>query len=197
MLDARRDLAAEPLLRDWAMRGRPLIARRRLPTDGDGLWLGLPLPPAAGKRRIALEFEAADVVSVGPLPRLSQVIGTAPAAWRPHLQALEALAGAYQIHAGVYGSLAWQWLTGLEYLGPRSDVDIAWTLPRAARVERFLVDLAAADARSPVRLDGEVLRADGAGVNWRELLAGGAELALKTATAVLLQPRAAFVGGVP
>ena len=194
LLRARADLAGEPLLCDWATQGRPLIVRRRGPLDGDGVLLGLPLPPSAGKRRIAVEMRAGDIVSVSPLPSVSQVLGAAPLAWQPCLQELTELSRAYAIRGGVFGSLCWQWLTGLKYLSPRSDVDIAWTLPQPDRLEGFLDDLAAVDARAPMRLDGELLRADGAGANWRELHARGAELVLKTADRVLLSARAAFVG---
>jgi phosphoribosyl-dephospho-CoA transferase len=82
----------------------------------------------------------------------------------------------------------------LTYLDPSSDIDIAWTLPRPDQLEGFLGDLAAIDARAPVRLDGELVRADGAGANWRELHAGGAELALKTGSQALLSARADFIG---
>ncbi len=194
LLRARPDLAGEPLLQDWATLGRPLIARRRGPLDGDGVLLGLPLPPSAGKRRIAMEMRAAAIVSVRPLPSVSDVLGTAPVAWRPCLQELTDLARAYGVRAGVFGSLGWQWITGLTYLGPQSDIDITWTLPARHQLEGFLGDLADIDARAPVRLDGELVRADGAGANWRELHAGGAELALKTASQALPYARADFVG---
>jgi phosphoribosyl-dephospho-CoA transferase len=194
LLRARPDLAGEPLLQDWATLERPLIVRRRGPLDGDGVMLGLPLPPSAGKRRIAVEMRAGDVASVSPLPSASEVLRMAPVAWQPCLQELTDLARAYSVRAGVFGSLGWQWITGLAYLGPHSDIDIAWTLPRPHRLERFLDDLADVDARAPVRLDGELVRADGAGVNWRELHAGGPELALKTANRVLLHARADFIG---
>jgi phosphoribosyl-dephospho-CoA transferase len=194
LLRARPDLAGEPLLQDWAALGRPLIVRRRGPLDGDGVLLGLPLPPSAGKRRIAVEMRAAAIVSVCPLPSVSDVLGAAPVAWQPCLQELTDLARAYRVRAGVFGSLGWQWITGLTYLGPQSDVDIAWTLPRPERFEQFLGDLADIDARAPMRLDGEFVRADGAGANWRELHAGGAELALKTASLALLYARADFIG---
>jgi phosphoribosyl-dephospho-CoA transferase len=190
------DLADEPLLQDWARRGWPLIARRRGPLDGEGVLLGLPLPPSAGKRRIAVEMRADDVTSVSPLPSLSEVLGTAPIAWRPCLQELMELARAYAVSGGVFGSLGWQWLTGLTYLGPRSDLDIAWTLPRPDRLEQFLDDLAVIDARAPVRLDGELVHADGAGANWRELHAGVPELAVKTAGPVQLHARAEFIGAM-
>jgi phosphoribosyl-dephospho-CoA transferase len=194
LLRARPDLAGEPLLQDWATLGRPLIVRRRGPLDGEGVLLGLPLPPSAGKRRIAVQMRAGDVASVSPLPSVSEVLGTAPVAWRPCIQELTELARAYGVRGGVFGSLCWQWLTGLTYLGPSSDVDIAWTLPRPEQFEGFLGDLAAIDARACVRLDGELVRADGAGANWRELHAGGAELVLKTASQALLCARADFMG---
>ena len=194
LLRARPDLAGEPLLQDWATLGRPLIARRRAPLDGDGVLLGLPLPPSAGKRRIAMEMRAGDIVSVSPLPCASEVLGTAPVAWQPCLQELMDLARAYGVRAGVFGSLGWQWLTGLSYLHPQSDIDIAWTLPPPHQLEGLLGDLADIDARAPVRLDGELVGADGAAANWRELHAGSAELAVKTASQALPYARADFVG---
>jgi phosphoribosyl-dephospho-CoA transferase len=194
VLRARPDLAGEPLLQDWARRGWPLIARRRGPLDGAGVLLGLPLPPSAGKRRIAVEVPACDIASVSLLPSVAEVLGTAPGAWQSCLRELTDLARTYAVRDGVFGSLCWQWLTGLTYLGPRSDADIAWTLPRPDRLERFLDDLADIDARAPVRLDGELVHADGAGANWRELHAGGTELALKTTDQVLLYARADFIG---
>jgi phosphoribosyl-dephospho-CoA transferase len=197
LLSERADLAAEPLLGDWAAQGWPLVARRRDPLDGDGILLGLPLPPSAGKRRIAVEMRAGDVASVSPLPNVSEVLGTAPCAWQPCLRELAVLARAYEVRGGVFGSLCWQWLTGLTYLGSRSDVDIAWTLPRPERLKRFLDDLADVDARAPVRLDGELLLTDGSGANWRELHAGCPEIVLKTADQVLLRARADFIGATP
>lgn len=194
LVDSRGDLAAEPLLRDWARRGWPLIVRRRLPGDVAGVPLGLPLPPTYGKRRISIELPPEAIASVQPLPELDMVIATAPTAWRPHLVDLAAITRDYDVLTGVFGSLGWQWLTGLQYLGPQSDVDIVWTLPRRERLESLLDEVAAIDARSAMRIDGEVLRADGAGVNWRELRSGNAELALKTSSDVMLVSRADFLG---
>src|ERR1700689_994598 len=52
LLRARADLAGEPLLQDWARQGWPLIGRGPGPLDGEGVLLGLPLPPSSGKRRV-------------------------------------------------------------------------------------------------------------------------------------------------
>lgn len=191
---ARSELAAEPLLRDWAAHGWPLIVRR--PTPGErGVALGLPLPPAAGKRRIALTVEPDRIERVEWLPQAADVADVAPSAWQPCLRELSALAQRYQVRCHVFGSLAWQRLTGLRYLSAGSDLDVLLTLPvRRESVAPLLAALAALDARAPMRIDGELVRADGAGVNWRELHEGACEVALKTATDVVLSSPAAFLG---
>ena len=193
-LAARSDLANEPLLPGWVDRGWPLIVRRPTPGDGDDVPLGLPLPPSAGKRRIAVQMAADDIIATTPLPTLAKCIDTAPPAWQPSLRQLANHAKAYGVEARVFGSLAWQRLTGLTYLSQGSDLDIVWTLPDRNRISWFLSDLADIDAHAPVRIDGELMRADGAGVNWRELHSGVPELILKTATDVILCPRVSFIG---
>ncbi|CAJ9721916.1 phosphoribosyl-dephospho-CoA transferase [Burkholderia pseudomallei] len=260
-------------MRDWAARGWPLIVRRRSPCDA-GVPLGLPLPPSAGKRRVALAAAREQIDSACALPTLADVGRQAPPAWRPTLARLRALADAHRVDCRVFGSLAWQTLTGLRYLSDESDLDVllmpggasssaslfrfsssfassfasvsvpppspsvsipqssrAWPVPAlagasaaavtgaeasapmtaqmeasASRLSRwpgsssmpsrrdaiapFLAALAEIDADAPMRIDGELLCADGAGVNWRELHAGGRAVAMKTATGVeLVAPR--------
>ncbi|OMU06783.1 phosphoribosyl-dephospho-CoA transferase, partial [Burkholderia pseudomallei] len=249
---------------------------RRAPCGGAaGGPLGLPLPPSAGKRRVALAAAREQIDSACALPTLADVGRQAPPAWRPTLARLRALADAHRVDCRVFGSLAWQTLTGLRYLSDESDLDVllmpggasssaslfrfsssfassfasvsvspsspsvsipqssrAWPVPAlagasssaavtgaeasapmtaqmeasASRLSRwpgsssmpsrrdaiapFLAALAEIDADAPMRIDGELLCADGAGVNWRELHAGGRAVAMKTATGVeLVAPR--------
>ena len=195
LLASRHDLAGEFLLTGWAQQSWPLIVRRSLPGESsEWLPLGLPLPPCAGKRRIALQARPGDIASVAPLPYLADTIEAAPSAWRPFLNELVVVGQQHGVQLRVFGSLAWQYLTGLTYLGPGSDLDLVWTLPRRERIRRLLGDLADIESRAPMRLDGELVRADGAGVNWREVHAGIPELALKTATDVVLCSIDDFVG---
>jgi len=193
LLHMRSDLAGEALLPGWADRGWPLIARRPLPGEVGGYALGLPLPPSAGKRRIAINVRYEDVDAVSSLPHLLETIASAPAAWESSMHRLAALAERHAIEVRVFGSLAWQWLTGLTYLSPSSDLDVIWTLPSRERIATFLAELADIEAQAPMRLDGELIRADGSGVNWRELHAGAKDLALKTPVDVQLCSYEAFV----
>ncbi|RKU02155.1 malonate decarboxylase holo-[acyl-carrier-protein] synthase [Burkholderia sp. Nafp2/4-1b] len=190
-------LAADPLVQAWAAHGWPLIVRRASPDEADAarIPLGLPLPPSAGKRRIALNVAADALASVRPLPTLSDVLAAAPDTWHPTLRELDALGARCGVQGRVFGSLAWQALTGERYLSESSDLDVVLPLPEAASLAALLDGLAALDARAPMRIDGELLRDDGAGVNWRELQARMPEVAVKTAIAVELLPADAFTGG--
>lgn len=183
-------------LSEWARKDWPVIVRRARPDEPTGIPLGAPLPPAKGKRRLAFTASPSEVDDTPTLPSLRDVSVTAPAAWLPSLRALEDLADRYAINARVYGSLAWQHLTGETYLSSTSDLDIAWPFPARQHLASFLDDLASVEAFSPMRIDGELLRADGAGVQWRELWLGHKEVAVKTFDAVELQASARFLGAV-
>jgi phosphoribosyl-dephospho-CoA transferase len=190
-------LAADPLVQAWAAHGRPLIVRRASPDEADAgrVPLGLPLPPSAGKRRIALNVAADALATVAPLPALSDVLAAAPDAWRTALRELEALGKRCGVQGRVFGSLAWQTLTGERYLGESSDLDLVFPLPNPASLTPLLDGIAAIDAHASMRIDGELLRDDGAGVNWRELHARQPEVAVKTAISVELMPAGVFVTG--
>ena len=194
LLASHLELSVRPWLGEWASHGWPLIVRRPMPGEGSRVPVGLPLPPSEGKRRIALQVRFADIASAAPLPLLSEVMGLAPQSWRPTLRQLVELAQKYQVRCGVFGSLAWQRLTGLTYVGLGSDLDIVWPLPHRALITQFVADVAEIESHAPMRLDGELTREDGAGVSWRELRSGAAELGVKTMTDVRLCSVVDFIG---
>ena len=179
LLAGRPDLDGVPHLPGWARAGRPLIVRRRVPGEGDGLVpLGLPLPPADGKRRIGLALAAGALRPVPP-PRLADAAPHAPEAWQPAIAALLALAEDRGVTPRPFGALLWQAVTGLPYLSATSDLDLLWPCPGGIP-PGLLAGLAGIDAAAPMRLDGEILLPDGGGVQWREwheAPAGGSVLA--------------------
>jgi phosphoribosyl-dephospho-CoA transferase len=194
-------LADEPLVRNWAAHGWPLIVRRPGPCDAQaaGVPLGLPLPPKAGKRRVNVTVPANAIVSIEPPPKLATLRCVAPDAWRSTIDALNAIARRHRVGCRAFGSLAWQGLTGQPYLSERSDLDLLFDLPGTHDVPgalaALLADVAACEAFAPMRLDGEVIRADGAGVNWRELHAAKGDVVVKTADDVVLATVSAFTEG--
>jgi len=195
MLDARDDLAADRLLARWPKMRWPTIRRRALQSEAGGLALGLPLPPSAGKKRISLMVDLDHVVSVARPPLLRQARAYAPRAWWPTLDRLDALARRHAVDARVFGSLAWQSLTGLDYVTGRSDLDVLFEFQGETDLDRFVADVAEIETGAPMRLDGELMRADGTAVNWREFHGGASELLVKSIERVVLLGRHQFMSG--
>lgn len=188
----RPDLAAEPLVEDWVTRGFPLIARRGAGLeDGDLVALGLPLPPNHGKRRIAVALPRDAILSTSQPPLLADAAPVAPQSWRQSIERLVTLSPEVRC----FGSLAWQYLTGLPYLSAGSDLDLLCSLPTSHPLEDLLAGIAAIDAAAPMRIDGEIIAPAG-GVNWRELHEiTNNEVLLKSLDGVSMLPRAIFLAG--
>jgi phosphoribosyl-dephospho-CoA transferase len=193
LLTERPDLAAEPLVARWVGKGWPLIGRRAMPGDAQGVALGLPLPPFAGKRRLSFVVPPEDIITTSPPPALISAARIAPRAWRPTLEALDELASRHGVEARVFGSLAWQTLTGLDYLTDCSDLDYLLNVHHDTDFVRLTTDVAALDAAAPMRLDGELIRDDGAAVSWRELHAGAPQILVKTLGGVTLLDTSFFL----
>ncbi|SFV37049.1 malonate decarboxylase holo-[acyl-carrier-protein] synthase [Hyphomicrobium facile] len=180
MLATRSDLAGDPLVARWADNGWPLIGRRPIPGEAPGVALGLPLPPFAGKRRLSFVMQSEDVISISRPPALRIASRVAPRAWRPTLDTLAEIASQHAVEASVFGSLAWRALTGLDYLTDQSDLDVLFHIDRDTDLYGLTADIAVADALAPMRIDGELMRSNGAAVNWREIHTGATEILVKT-----------------
>ena len=198
LLLTRSDGAANALVSCWVDRGWPLIRRRAMPGEGHGVPLGLALPYFAGKKRFSFLMRHEDILSTSPPPSLRSAGPSAPRAWRPTLAKLEDLASRHRVEARVFGSLALAVVTGLDYLTDRSDLDLLLQVNRDTDLSRLTADLARIEAAAPMRLDGELIRHDGAAANWRELHAGPREVLVKTVSDVALLDAQLFLSeGMP
>jgi phosphoribosyl-dephospho-CoA transferase len=195
ILATRGELAADPLVARWSDRGWPTIRRRATPGEASGVALGLPLPPFAGKKRLCFLLQSDDVTSIARPPLLNDVRASAPRSWWPALDRLDELAFRHSVDARAFGSLAWRALTGLDYLTDRSDLDLLLDVGRDTDLDRLVTDVAAIETNAPMRLDGELMREDGAAVNWRELHAGAGEVLVKSIEGVHLLDRDLFISG--
>jgi phosphoribosyl-dephospho-CoA transferase len=167
-------------VRAWIMARRPFVARRQDAgaVTHNRICLGLPLPPAAGKRRIAIEIDAAQVCAIDAPPRLRECLHAVPAAWCEPLTRLETSSRRLGIVFRVFGSLALQATTGIAYLHPGSDVDLLWAPADRPSLEAGLDLLAAWELSSGMRADGEILFAQ-QGACWREWRGGTARVLVK------------------
>lgn len=166
---------AEPVpvreaLARWRAADWPLVVRRRVPAMAAAdLALGIALPPHAvtgAKPRIATIVDLAHARRFDPPLPLAAVLKVAPAHWRAallalHLESLDALPA-----LRVYGSLAWQAITGMGYLGSSSDIDLLVAPATRGELDVCLEWLRRYGAILP--LDGEIVFPSGAAVAWKE-----------------------------
>jgi phosphoribosyl-dephospho-CoA transferase len=155
----------------WLAGDRPLVVARQ-PVLGESLpdtiAVGLALPPAQGKRRIAFSVAAKDITRHTPPLRLGDAIVHAPAEWKSALAELHDAAINIDIELRVFGSLAWQALSGIQYLTPQSDIDLLWHPQSHAQLQKGIALLARWEQANDLRADGEVLFGGSSAVSWRE-----------------------------
>lgn len=158
----------------WLAADRPLVVARQpcavaMPDNkANTISVGLALPPAQGKRRIALSVAASDIDRHTPPLLLADAITHAPAEWQPALAELHDAAINIGIELRVFGSLAWQAMSGLPYLTPQSDIDLLWHARSHVLLQQGIELLARWEQSSGLRADGEVLFGGSSAVSWRE-----------------------------
>jgi phosphoribosyl-dephospho-CoA transferase len=163
-------LADLPLVRTWADRGWPVIVRRRAEAEDPGMApVGVPLPPDAGKHRVALLLPADGVLQRSTPPLLRAVASVAGPGWQSTITSLVDLGDWVGVKPSAFGSLLWQHQTGLTYLSPPSDLDVLWPVPTDFDVLSLVSSIAEIQRDAQLRIDGEVVFPDGSAVNWREL----------------------------
>ena len=170
-LAQRPALADLPLLEHWAEREWPVIVRRRAEGEDPGMVpVGVPLPPAAGKCRVALVLPPGGILQRSYPPLLLRAAAkVADAGWQATIAALLVLGTRTGVEPSAFGSLLWEHLTGLAYLSPQSDLDVLWPVPENFDVLALVFGIAQVQRDAPIRIDGEVIFPDGSAVNWREL----------------------------
>ena len=163
-------IADLPLVRNWADRGWPVIVRRRADTEEPGLVpIGLPLPPALGKRRLALLLSPDGISQHLSPPLLQAAASVADSGWRSTIDSLLALGARTGVEPSAFGSLMWQHQTGLPYVSTRSDLDVLWLVPSGFDVLSLVFSIAELQRGAAMPIDGEIVFRDGAAVSWREL----------------------------
>lgn len=154
----------------WIAAGRSLVVARQL-TGGSEALLGLTLPAAEGRRRVGCLVEQADLLQIRRPLSIAECLHRLADDVAAPLAALADRLAAAGVSVGVYGSLAWEALSGEAYRHPESDVDLICDVASVAQAEACLRLLADGAAALPCGLDGEIRFPDGCAMAWRELAA--------------------------
>ena len=162
------DAQARECLTHWARHRLPLVVTRQTADIGDCdlIALGLPAPGRWQRRRLALHVPRSCVVRFEEFPELADVLDLLPLSERVACDLQSGLASCH-VTAHVYGSYGWQALSGLDHVRPGSDLDL-WVAVRDAAHADDVAQALGRFASSRLRLDGELMFADGTAVAWRE-----------------------------
>jgi phosphoribosyl-dephospho-CoA transferase len=178
------------LVARWICRDLPVVVARRSATlAADELNLGIALPKCNGRIRIGFTASLRSVQKTSSPPRLTGVIASAPRASRARLRDLCGKAEAAGIEFHVYGSFAWQHLTGERYVTRSSDIDLLWRPRDRDQLMSVVMRLSSWAQQSRLKLDGEIVWPDGAAVAWREMAAGKDCVLVKRLASVSLESR--------
>ena len=176
LVEAHQAVKAMPAVWEWLALGRPLIARRPVSGAREGMVpLGLPLPPSICRQRLVITVPPEWVMAWENPPLLSDAMTVAPPAWHRTIAAL------VEVDRDVryFGSLAWEYLTGLTYLSDTSELDLLWQVPAKGGADGVVAAIARIEAEAPVRIDGELLTPAGLAIQWREWTSGAPHLLAK------------------
>lgn len=187
-------------LADWLAAGRPLVAARQT-AGATPVQLGLSLPLAHGRQRLSILVEASQIAQVRLPLDARQCLAGLPAGQAAVLLALAERIEASGARLGIYGSLAWEALSGEAYRHAASDIDLICDVADLVQYAIALDALRQAVADFPGRLDGELRQPDGRAVAWQEILAQGEApgktVLVKGEQSVALQPLGDWLAGMP
>lgn len=177
------DAPARCCLQHWAAQSLPLVVTRQqanLPhpagadAHGAPVALGLAAPARWGRRLLALRVAPEHIAWFDEFPLLANVLHTLPGGDQAPLRELDATLRQHAMGAHVFGSAGWQRLTGLKYVHERSDLDLWLGVDGPDQADLVAHWLQQCD--TGVRIDGELMFADGSAVAWREWAAWRAGL---------------------
>jgi phosphoribosyl-dephospho-CoA transferase len=182
------DIAPVALLDEWISRGRALVVRRREPNARpDDCFLGVALPLAFGRARIPLIVDHAAVRKIAKPLRLDQVIDAAPTEHRASLHALQVLGEEIDTTFRVYGSFAWQAISGEPCVKASSDLDLLWDVKDMRQATEVITLLLDWEIEARLRADGEARFANGDAIAWRELTTASSRVLVKSDDGVSLR----------
>ena len=162
----------EAIVQDWISGGLPLVIARQSGYQSGKtahIAMGLTLPPKEGSLRIGCLLHSDDILQVCPPTPLLACIPSLPLKLVMPLLALAQDLQSIGIEALVYGSLAWQTISGLEYLHAESDIDLLCEVGTPAQLPELIAMLKKTSSTLVRRLDGEIRFPDGSAVAWLEL----------------------------
>jgi phosphoribosyl-dephospho-CoA transferase len=137
-----------------------------------GVPLCVTLPSARWNATIRFTVGRPAIARLAEPPPLREVLPGTPPEMRGPLADLDREAAAVGVPLSVVGALAWQHHTGLQYVTPRSSVELHFRPRTRRQLEGILTLLRVRDEWDGPPLSGEVVLGWNDAVAWRDLARG-------------------------
>jgi triphosphoribosyl-dephospho-CoA synthase len=184
------DLSDHPdraVIAKWIGSGRPVIVRRPgLAFGGEGVHCGIPLPPEHGKKRIAFIVPKNFIKRRDKLPGLEKCLQHLPPPQQLQMAGFLNACRENNFNPEVFGSLAWQHLTGLNYLHENSDIDLRFRIKNSIELEQLAAVLRLFSQPCGKLCDIELELWNGMAFSWREFINDSPQIMIKTVNDVFL-----------
>lgn len=157
----------------WIKQNWPLVVARQADESArlsGQMQLGITLPSAPARTRVALRVPQAAIISHSRPLLLKDAIAYAPQAWHEQLSAVAEICVTHGVVARVYGSLSTQAFTNKNYVDESSDVDVLFECSKDTQLHQLFSELQVLAEQTP-HLDGEIFTPSEWAVAWRELAA--------------------------
>ncbi len=182
----------------WIGAGRPAIVRRPgLAFGGEGVHCGIPLPPEHGKKRIAFIVPVNFIKRLEELPSLEKCLGHLPPPQQLQVAGFLNSCRENNFYPEVFGSLAWQYLTGLNYLHKDFDIDLRFRINNSMELEQLAAVLRRFPQPCGKLCDIELELWNGMAFSWREFIYDSPQIMIKTVNDVFLLKKSLLPVGRP
>lgn len=153
---------------------------------------------ARPKTPLDIRFDRSSIAAVCPPLAAGQCLCRLPVAAADVLRQLEDEIRGCGARLGIYGSLAWEVVSGEAYRHAGSDIDVVCDVDSRRQYEIALAALTRAQSRLACRLDGELRLPDGKAVAWPELAqadcSAGKKVLVKGEATLALMRLSEFLG---
>lgn len=153
------------IIDQWSSSNWPVVVRRQEFSNLDNE-ISVGIAVSENKIRIPFTLKISDIQENRTHLELDEVIKASPNAWKNHLIEMSKYAKLYNIKIGVYGSLAWQAITGEPYLNENSDIDLYFSPQNHFELKKILFLIKSYQHLLP--LDGEIQFPTNKAVSFKE-----------------------------
>lgn len=161
---------AEIYVKQWILEGRPFVCPRQNPRSHD-LQLGLAFVDGGVKHRAFIQASYQDILRGDSPYKLEDSLDVFSQSETEVLRTLVEELKAAGLSIYVFGSVAWEKMSGRPYRTSKSDLDLLCDVATLQDVWLVTKAFASADRELPFNIDGELRFVNDDCANWREVTA--------------------------